>query len=118
MEQVLWELQNYDCWLRLEKELPQMKEALDAGGCSPQRRQLRKPEAGIFSLAEKTANRIRAVAEQIPAVELPSYVRSPYGFVTAVTMEYKQLDRLILFFHKTALFYEKDTAQGRCHSVS
>lgn len=72
----------------------------------------------FLSLAEKTANRIRAVAEQIPAVELPSYVRSPYGFVTAVTMEYKQLDRLILFFHKTALFYEKDTAQGRCHSVS
>lgn len=80
-----------DCLDALEQARPWMQVDVRRRGVSYGNRKLE-----FLSLAEETANRIRAVAEQLPAVELPSYVRSPCGFVTAVTMEYKQLDRLNL----------------------
>lgn len=50
----------------------------------------------FLALAEEKANRVRAILEQLPGMEIPSYLQQPQGFVTCVTMEYWQLDRLNL----------------------
>lgn len=52
----------------------------------------------FLGIAEERAGRIKAILEQLPeeVVEIPAYLRSPQGFVTCVTMEFKQLDRLNL----------------------
>lgn len=50
----------------------------------------------FLGLAEEKANRMRAILELLPEAKIPSYLRQPEGFVTCVTMEYWQLDRLNL----------------------
>ena len=82
-----------DCLEALEQARPWMQEDVRYTRVREANRKLE-----FLGIAEERADRIRSILEQLPegAVEIPGYLRNPEGFVTNVTMEYWQLDRLNL----------------------
>lgn len=82
-----------DCQDALEQARNWMRQDVLRTGVSQQNRKME-----FLALAAEKAARIREILEQLPrgTVEIPSYLDNPEGYITCVTMEYKQLDRVNL----------------------
>lgn len=82
-----------DCLDALEQARPWMQEDVRYARVREANRKLE-----FLGIAAEKATRMRTILERLPEgmVEMPQYLRSPDGFVTGVTMEYWQLDRLNL----------------------
>ena len=82
-----------DCLDALEQARPWMQVDVMRRGVGYDNRKME-----FLALAAEKAVRMKAILEQMPeeSVQIPPYIRNPESFVTSVTMEYWQLDRLNL----------------------
>lgn len=82
-----------DCQEALEEARPWMRADVLRKGISYENRKLE-----FLGIARDKAQRLKAILEQLPegSVEIPSYLRSPDGFILGYTMEFRQLDQVNL----------------------
>ena len=79
-----------DCQSALEQARNWMRQDVLRTGVSSENRKLE-----FLALAMEKAERIQGILDQL-AMEKPPYLRNPESYITGVTMEYKQLDRVNL----------------------